>query len=177
MGHLGPTPSERPGWEPGAPQSLPTHSALSPSHPGDLGGGGDPGRSERGRQDGGFRTRRRHLRQPRLGRVVNTAKEGIFTTRRVGSVGPAGPGSLLGAPAAEKWTCSLGPRKGWGYRHSCCPSFQKAWSQAFLAREAPGESPARPQPESSLERVPRVHSLLCYPVAPSPKVQHPSSRP
>lgn len=158
MGRWRPTPSGRPGWEPGAPPSLPTYSALSPSHPGDLGGGGDPGRRARGRQDGGFRPRRRHLRQPRLSRVINTATEGIFTTCRVGSAGPAGPGLLPGAPAAEKRTCSLGPRKSWGDRHSCCPGFQKACSsQAFRAREARGESPPlAPGQGCSFEMAPRA---------------------
>lgn len=42
--------------------------------------------------------------------------------------------------------------------------------------EKPWVSPP-PQPESLFQKAPRVHSLLLYPVAPSPKVQHPGFPP
>jgi len=78
------------------------------------------------------------------GRVVNTAKEGIFTTCRAGSVGPAGPGSLPGAPAAEKWTCSLGPRKGWGVQALLLPQFPEGLVSGFPGQRSPRLSPPGP---------------------------------
>lgn len=166
----------RPGWEPGAPQSLPTHSALSPSRPGDLEGGGGPGRRERVWQDGGFRTRRRHLRQPRLGRAVNTAKEGIFTTRRAGSAGPAGLARGLELPLLRNGHAPWAPgRTGvrGGFTGTLDAPVSRRSGHLRLCRpEKPWVSPP-PQPESLFQKAPRVHSLLLYPVAPSHKVQHP----
>lgn len=66
------------------PQASPSHSALNPGCPGDLGReGACPGRREVGRGRV-FRTWRRHLRQLRLSRAVNAAEEGICTTRAGG---------------------------------------------------------------------------------------------
>lgn len=94
--------------------------------------------------------------------------------------GLLGLAHCLELPLLRNGHAPWAPGRAGGYRHSWCPSFQKAWSsQAFLAREALGESPAQPGPSLNPhsrwrpERIPSSATLWLHP----PKCNGPAPTP
>lgn len=145
-GHRGRTLRGRPGWELRGPHSLPTHSALSPSHPGDPAGGGGLGKRKTTRPaELRFWTWQRHLWQPRLSRAVKTAKEGICTTRAQQAVlGPLGLACHWASPLLKIRHTPV-PQQGLGIGALGSQLPEGLVYLGFLVQRSPWVSPTRPK--------------------------------